>query len=169
VDHAGTLWEAVEASLAELTPWMPWASDDSYEHNRAFLKMSEDAWQRDEAWTFTIFFEGRAAGTVGLNGFEPLLASAELGYWLRTDLVGRGLMTEAAGAVVSFGFNELHLHRIELHAGLANINSIRVAEKLGFRRVGTLRDGSRGQYGWYDCYVFDLLETDDRPDPPPGG
>jgi ribosomal-protein-serine acetyltransferase len=164
-EHARSLWEAVEASLPELTPWMPWASDDSYEHNRDFLKMSHDAWQRSEAWTFTIFFEGRAAGTVGLSGFQPLIASAELGYWLRTDLAGRGLMTEAAAAVVAFGFEEVGLHRIELHAGVANTGSIRVAEKVGFKRVGMLRDGSCGGAGWYDCHVFDLLESDERPGP----
>jgi ribosomal-protein-serine acetyltransferase len=142
---------------------MAWTSDDSYEHSRDFLKMSQDAWQRGEAWIFTIFYEGRAAGTLGLSSFQPLIASAELGYWLRTDLSGRGLMTEAAAAVVDFGFEQVHLHRIELHAGRANAGSIRVAEKLGFRRVGTLRDGSRGADGWYDCYVFDLLESDERP------
>jgi ribosomal-protein-serine acetyltransferase len=162
-DHAESLWEAVEASLAELKPWMPWASDDTYEQNREFLKTSQEAWQKDEAWTFTIFFEDRAAGTLGFSNFEPLLVSAQLGYWLRTDLAGRGFMTEAATAAVDFGFEELHLHRIELHAGLGNIASIRVAEKVGFRRAGMLRDSSRGESGWYDCYVFDLLETDVRP------
>ncbi|MEA2507337.1 MAG: ribosomal-protein-serine acetyltransferase [Actinomycetota bacterium] len=163
IEHARSLWEAVEVSLPELTPWMPWASDDSYEHNRDFLKMCQEAWQRSEAWTFTIMFEGRAAGTVGLSGLQPLIASAELGYWLRTDLAGRGLMTEAAAAVVAFGFGEAGLHRIELHAGVANTGSIRVAEKVGFKRMGMLRDASCGKAGWYDCHVFDLLESDERP------
>ena len=72
-------------------------------------------------------------------------------------------MTEAATAIVTFGFEQLHLHRIELHAGLRNFASIRVAEKLGFQRAGALRDGSRGASGWYDCYVYDLLENDRRP------
>jgi ribosomal-protein-serine acetyltransferase len=163
VAHAESLWEAVEASLSELRPWMAWAIDDSYEQNRDFLKMTESMWQNGDGWTFTIFVDGTAAGTLGLSGYEPLISCAELGYWIRTDLSGRGLMTEAAAAVVDFGFDDLRLHRIELHAGLSNLGSIRVAEKLGFRRAGVLRDGSRGESGWYDCHVFDLLETDDRP------
>jgi ribosomal-protein-serine acetyltransferase len=167
VDHAEPLWRAVEASLSELRPWMAWAIDDSYEHNRDFLTMCETMWQRGEAWTFTVFVDGSAAGTVGLGSCEPLISRAELGYWIRTDLAGRGLMTEAASAVVTFGFDEVGLHRLELHAGVMNANSNRVAEKLGFHRVGLLRDGSRGENGWYDCHLFDLLESDERPLLPP--
>jgi ribosomal-protein-serine acetyltransferase len=163
VEHADSLWAAVERSLPELRPWMAWAADDSNEHNADFLKMCEASWNSGEAWTFTIFVEDRAAGTVGLGPHVPLVRSAELGYWLRTDLAGRGLMTEAARAVVDFAFEELGLHRIELHAGTENAGSIRVAEKLGFQRVGLLRDGSRGEAGWYDCHLFDLLESDPRP------
>ncbi|MEA2485645.1 MAG: ribosomal-protein-serine acetyltransferase [Actinomycetota bacterium] len=163
VAHAESLWAAVETSLAELRPWMAWALDDSYEHNRQFLKMCETMWQRDEGWNFTIFVDDRAVGTVGLGGYEPLIKSAELGYWIRTDLAGRGLVTEAAAAAVTFGFERIGLHRIELHAGTDNAASIRVAEKVGFQRVGLLRDGSRGENGWYDCHLFDLLETDSRP------
>ncbi|MDP9225649.1 MAG: GNAT family N-acetyltransferase, partial [Actinomycetota bacterium] len=147
----------------ELRRWMAWASDDSYERNRDFLKMCESGWAKGEAWTFTIFVADRAAGTVGLASFDALLNSAELGYWLRSDLTGRGYMTEAAAAIVAFGFARLKLHRIELRAGVGNYDSNRVAEKLGFRRGGMLRDGSRGEGGWYDCYAYDLLESDDRP------
>ena len=162
VEHADSLWRVVEVSLPELRPWMAWAIDDSYEHNRDFLTMCETMWQRAEAWTFTLFVGGDAVGTVGLASYQPLISCAELGYWIRTDLAGRGLMTEAGAATVRFGFDDLRLHRLELHAGLRNAASIRVAEKLGFQRAGVLRDGSRGEDGWYDCHVFDLLETDER-------
>jgi ribosomal-protein-serine acetyltransferase len=157
------LWAAIEASLPELRPWMAWAIDDSYQQNRQFLKMCEAMWQRGEGWNFTIFVDGSAEGTVGLGGHEPLIKCAELGYWIRTGLAGRGLVTEAAAAAVTFGFDQIGLHRIELHAGLENFASMRVAEKVGFQRVGVLRDGSRGGGGWYDCHLFDLLETDARP------
>jgi ribosomal-protein-serine acetyltransferase len=160
------MWAAVEASLPELRPWMAWAVDDTHGSNKDFLEMCEAMWSKDQGWTFTIFHNGEVAGTVGLAGHEPLIRSAELGYWIRTDLARRGLMTEAAAAVVDFGFKEVRLHRVELHAGVENLRSIRVAEKLGFQRVGMIRDGSRGEGGWYDCYVYDLLETDARPEYP---
>ena len=157
--HSSALYEAVAASSAELRPWLFWAVDHSLDKSREFTKRCLDLWGVSQ-WTFAICESDRLIGCVGLDSYESFLSSAEIGYWLRTDRAGRGLMTEAAGAVVDFAFGELNLHRIELHADTRNAASIRVAEKLGFARVGLLREGERGEDGWHDCYVFDRLATD---------
>lgn len=93
---------------------------------------------------------------------DPLHSNYEMGYWLRSDLCGRGLMTEAAKAIVEFAFVDLKIHRVELHAGTENHASIRVAQKLGFKREGVLREAGRGAGGFYDSYVFGLLSSDER-------
>jgi ribosomal-protein-serine acetyltransferase len=111
---------------------------------------------------YVIILNGEPAGTVGLDHLQPLISSVDIGYWLRTDLNGRGLMTEAAAAVVEYAFEELAIHRIELRAGVENYGSLRVAEKLGFRRGGELRHGAKNVRDYYDVYVFDLLATDER-------
>jgi RimJ/RimL family protein N-acetyltransferase len=160
--HAEGLVAATTRSLAELRPWMAWAVDADDNATRAFALACEQEWDVS-AWTFTIFLSDEIVGTVALNRFDGLASAAHLGYWLRTDVAGRGLMTEAAAAVVGFGFDELRLHRLELHAAPDNVASVRVAEKLGFKRGGVLRDGSRGASGWHDVLVFDLLVTDPRP------
>jgi ribosomal-protein-serine acetyltransferase len=160
-EHVDAIWTAVESSLAELRPWMPWAVDNSRESTEEFAQGCVADWGVRE-WQFGIHKDGVYVGGIGLQGHAPLTLSAELGYWLRSDQAGNGYMTEAAEAMVRFGFNELGLHRIELAAGVENLASIRVAEKLGFVRGGVLRDRSRGADGWYDCYVFDLLEKEWR-------
>jgi [ribosomal protein S5]-alanine N-acetyltransferase len=133
----------------------------------AFVQASMAAWEAGTDWVFALLLEGDAVGTIGLHEFDRTLEQAELGYWLRTDLGGRGLMTEAARAVVGFGFGDLSLHRIELHAAPGNVASIKVAERVGFRREGLLQDGSRGADGWHDAYVYGLLAGDARRGPPP--
>ena len=152
----------VEASLPELRPWMAWAPTADLKSTRSFARAEARAWG-SSSWTFTILVDDAVAGGVGLNRHDPLLSSAQLGYWVRSDLAGRGLTTEAAGLAVDFAFRELNLHRLELHAAPGNLGSVRVAEKLGFSRGGLLRDGSRGEDGYHDVLVFDLLESDDRP------
>ncbi len=156
------MWDAVVASLPELERYMPWAIDPSFENEQEFLRRAEQEWEADQAWSFVIRFAGQTVGTIGLGDHIPVLRSAHLGYWIRSDLAGRGLTTEAAAAVVDFAFDDLELHRIELHAALDNVGSIRVAEKLGFRRAGILRHAGRGAHGYHDVYVFDLLDTDER-------
>jgi ribosomal-protein-serine acetyltransferase len=158
--HADGLWRAKIASLKELGRWMAWA-DQRRAAQDEFVRAAYDRWGEGE-WVYVVSFKGEPAGTVGLDRLQPLISSADIGYWLRSDLTGRGLTTEAAAAVVEYAFGELAIHRLELRAGIGNNGSIRVAEKLGFRRGGILRHGARNPGDYYDVYVFDLLATDGR-------
>jgi RimJ/RimL family protein N-acetyltransferase len=159
-EHAEAMRDAVAASAEELKPWLIWAVDHDLEKSRTFARRCLEMWGIAE-WTFSIWYGDELIGCIGLDGYHPLLGSVQLGYWLRTDMWGQGLTTEAGTAVIDFAFRRLNLHRIELHADTRNSASIRVAEKLGFSRVGVLRDGERGIDGWHDAYVFDLLSSDD--------
>ncbi len=62
--------------------------------------------------------------------------SAEIGYSLRSDHWGKGLGIEAAKMLTWFAFDELKLHRLTAHCRTHNRPSIRLLEKLGFRREG---------------------------------
>jgi ribosomal-protein-serine acetyltransferase len=161
--HLEGLWAAIESSVEELSRWMAWCVEPKKSETQAFLDGSQRSWEAGTGWNFCLVLDGRAVGTVGIAGHVPLVKSAEIGYWLRSDLAGRGLMTEAASAATRFAFDDLGLHRLELHAGPGNVASIRVAEKLGFKREGLLRDGSYARDGWYDVYVFGLLADDPQP------
>ena len=161
-EYADGLIASIRASLAELQPFMAWAVDHDPRATRSFTEMAERRWDDQTGWTFAVLQEREPVGACSLDRYEALLESCEVGYWMRTDLCSRGLMTEAASAVVEFGFEQLRLHRLELHAAPDNHGSIRIAEKLGFRREGVLRDGSRGIGGFHDVYVFGLLAHDPR-------
>ena len=161
-EHTEGLTDAILASLDELRPWMAWAASPSLEQTRMFTASSEEAWERSMGWTFTILYEDRPAGTVGIDCYQPMLDQAQIGYWIRSDIAGRGYMKEAARAVVEFGFGVIGLHRLELHASPDNIASVRVAESLGFQREGMARDIAKNAYGFYDCLVFGLLADDLR-------
>lgn len=104
--------------------------------------------------------EVRMLGVIELQP-EPA-GSAELGYWLGAPHRGRGVMTEAAAAVVEYGFGALGLQRIHWLAIAGNTASAIVAQRVGFRFEGRRRlsidhRGSRVD-GWYAC----LLADDDR-------
>lgn len=158
--HAGALWQAKEASLNELRRWMAWAEQPRESHE-GFVHAAHERWGEGE-WVYAITVNGVPVGTIGVDRYHPMFSSAELGYWLRSDVSGRGLMTEAAAVVVDYSFDELRIHRLELRAGLENYGSLRVAEKLGFRSAGILRHASRNAWAFYDVKVFDLLATDER-------
>ena len=161
-DHAAGLWSAIEASLRELRMWMSWAEEASAANTKAFTEHAAWEWDEGVGWQFAIVIEGRPSGSLGLNRYDPQWRKANFGYWLRSDLCGRGFVTEAGSALLDFAFEDIALHRLDLIAATENIGSIRVAEKLGFQKEGLMRHGSRSAQGFLDTYMFGLLEDDER-------
>lgn len=77
---------------------------------------------------------------LGRNNEEQKYNRAELGYWIGRDFWGRGIATEAGLAMLSFGFDDLKLHKITSCYYNFNVGSERVQKKLGFKIEGVLRD-----------------------------
>lgn len=107
-----------------------------------------EAWiaRQAQAWTdgleagFVILEQGSEAlvGGIGLR-IAPEHERAELGYWIAVPHWNRGYCTEAAEAVLRFGFEELGLHRIHASHFSTNPASGRVMVKLGMRHEGCRR------------------------------
>jgi RimJ/RimL family protein N-acetyltransferase len=85
---------------------------------------------------------------------------AELGYWLGADAWGRGYATEAAGAILDFGFRDLGLERIYAQVLEGNDASCRVLEKLGMINEGTRRRHVRKGRKLWDVDMFGLLRDE---------
>ncbi len=80
---------------------------------------------------------------------------------LHRDHHGQGYATEAARALLGYGFEELDLHRIIATCQPENPASYRVMEKLGMRREGHFRQCiDRGQGVWWDEYFYALLKDE---------
>lgn len=94
---------------------------------------------RRGSWTWAVTFEGIVVGTCSLTVSSRADARGELGYVLSRDCWGRGLTTEAAAAVLGFGFTDAGLARVEATCRPENTGSRRVLEKIGMQREGLLR------------------------------
>ena len=80
---------------------------------------------------------------VGFCGFTPTAAGPEMGWRLASQHWGRGLATEAARAVLAYGFERLRFRRVTATVQSANLASRRVAEKLGLECVETIERNGR--------------------------
>ncbi|WP_437874814.1 GNAT family N-acetyltransferase [Sorangium sp. So ce513] len=78
---------------------------------------------------------GEKLGWCGLRWHEDI-ARADLGYRFFREHWGNGYASEAGAACVRYAFEELGLPGLVAHAMLENAASVRVLEKLGFRRTG---------------------------------
>lgn len=93
-------------------------------------------------WGLVLRGEGRLIGFNGLK-YLPELGEVDLGYRLRRDCWGRGFATESSLAIARFGFEVLGLERILGLVLPGNHASVRVLEKIGMRREGSVEyDGA---------------------------
>jgi ribosomal-protein-serine acetyltransferase len=158
------LWEAVDGSRWHLERWLPWVPFNATpEASLRYAEASALDWDAGRAVRFAIRDRATRAllGVVGLDACIHLHRSCELGYWLRLEATGRGLMTEAAKACVDFAFGRMGLHRIRCAAATDNAPSLRVISRLGFRFEGIARQAEWVGSRWLDHALFARLSTDD--------
>lgn len=104
---------------------------------------------------------GHLVGVVGLTlENDPEQERATLGYWIGTSYWNRGFATEAARAVVDFGFARRHLHRLSAEHFGENPASGRVMQKLGMTREGLLRAHFFRFGQFHDVVCYGLLRTE---------
>ncbi|MGV8896833.1 MAG: GNAT family N-acetyltransferase [Rhodoglobus sp.] len=118
-------------------------------------------------WAIRRLDDPALLGVIELKPGE--LRSAELGYWLGHPHRGTGIMTEAAAAVIDFGFSRAGAGLIHIGwaAIVGNIGSATVAQKIGMRYEGVRRQGLPHRDHRRDAWVASILSTDDRT-PQPG-
>jgi RimJ/RimL family protein N-acetyltransferase len=106
-------------------------------------------WMADgEALVFYPFERATGAliGRIDLHTLDLDACRAEIGYVCDSRLTGRGLMREAALAVVEFGF-EIGFERIEAMSDARNVRAVRFALGMGFEHEGVLRRHERDPQG----------------------
>lgn len=164
-----TAWAELRTKSRDfLTPWEPrWSSS---ELTRASFRRRIRHYHRDVredvAYPFFVHStpENRLMGGLTLSNVRRGVSQAcTLGYWVGLPYARRGHMSASLRAVVPFVFEVLGLHRIEASCLPANAASIRLLEKLGFRREGLARRYLMINGQWQDHLLFALLEDDPRP------
>ena len=113
-------------------------------------------------WGIALKDTGRIIGTCTLAGLDRQNRRAEIGFALAFDCWGSGYMTESLGALLRFAFEDLHLHRIEADVDPRNETTLRLLERLGFRREGYLRERWIVGAEINDTVFLGLLESDWR-------
>ncbi len=110
-------------------------------------------------WAITRRSDDVLMGAIGIDVVVEHQRGA-LGYWLGVPFWSQGYMSEAARAVVTFGFDTLGLHRIEAACLTRNPASARVMEKAGLVYESTARDFILKHGIFEDLATYALLSGD---------
>ncbi|MFI0607561.1 MAG: GNAT family N-acetyltransferase [Anaerolineae bacterium] len=101
------LKQAIDANLAHLRPWMPWALDEPSAPDvvEARVQQFADRFARGEDWIYALFAPD-GSQVLGGSGLHPRIGPSglEIGYWLDAAHTGRGLASEATAALTCAAF-----------------------------------------------------------------
>ena len=111
-------------------------------------------------WAIADRATDRLLGHCTLFALERAHARCEVGYALSRAAQGRGLASEAVRCALTHVFDTLGMERIEADVDPRNDRSVRLLERLGFRREGLLRARWRVSGEVQDAYFYGLLRAE---------
>lgn len=114
-------------------------------------------------WGIALREEHQLIGSCGFHHFDRGFHRAETGYALHRAHWGKGIMTEAESAILTYGFTEMGLHRVEAVIDIANVRSKDLLLKLGFTYEGNLRQRYHFRDRFEDEHYFGLLKDEWHP------
>lgn len=144
-------------------PWGPNNRQATAEFVEKTLAWQAEDPRREYSMAICLRSSGEHIGGISLT-LDDARTSGELGWILRKDMWRNGYTTEAAHALMRFGFEQLGLHRITARCNADNTASYRVMEKLRMRREAHFRSACYERVGdhkeWTDELVYAILKTE---------
>ena len=147
--------------VVKTTLGLPWPY--TYEVASKWVSTRKEKEENKEAYELAICFKenpNKVIGCVSLMDINPRAKRAEMGYWVNRNYWRQGIATEAAKAMLEFGFKELDLHSIIARYFDINPASGRVMEKCGMTYIGKIRDHEFRFDKYYNVDYYEMLCTD---------
>jgi len=159
--HAEPLYQLVKANRLHLREWLPWVDQmRSLDDFRKYINSCKQRYANHTEMGYVIMQNQVMIGRLGLHNIDLHNKSGSIGYWLGKEWVGKGIITRCCKAAIYEGFSNLHLNRIEIRAATANFKSQAIAERLGFKKEGIIRQGEFVNNAFIDLYVYSMLKED---------
>jgi RimJ/RimL family protein N-acetyltransferase len=146
--------------------FLPWGPDTP-KQTKDFLKAMSRERRRKVRHSYELAVvlksDKRVTGGCGIRIKNFSQREGDIGYGYHPDYWGNGYATEAARAIVDFGFTRLGLHRIWATHDPLNPASGRLLKRIGMKREGFLRSHMFMKGKWRSSWLYAILETDRRP------
>lgn len=159
--HAEELFKLTDQNREYLGQWLPWVdSVQQPEDTTQFIKQSQQQWIDNQGFQAAILVDNHIAGTIGHHKIDWQKRKTSLGYWLGKSYQGRGIMTTCFAAVIQHAFDELELHRVEIHCAVDNHKSRAIPTKLGFSEEAILKEAIQLNGIFKNRVIYSMLSSE---------
>lgn len=174
--YRGELVELKALDKANINTYMRWFQDADVvgltwaQTAAPVTKEQEEAWfesvskaKNSHVFAIHALADNRLIGNCGLEEIDPKNRSAIFGIVIgEKDYWGRGYGTDATRTLLRFAFDELNLHRVELHVFAFNERAVKAYQKAGFQEEGRRREAIFRHGRYWDAIVMGVLASEWR-------
>ncbi len=139
--------------------WIP----ETIEDVEVFIGKISEQINVPETWFQFVIIDKetqKIVGDLGIHFIDSENKQAEIGCTLNKDLQNKGFATESVKKVIDYLFNKLNKHRIFTSIDPDNKNSIRLVERIGFRKEAHFIESLLINGKWVDDLIYALIEKD---------
>lgn len=151
------------ASDPEVSKYQPWGPNSEAD-TKSFLEESIKSQLDNPRYSYEIAVvrkeDKKLIGACSIYVSSPKNREGWIGYCYNQEYWGNGYASEAAEAIIEFGFKYLKLHRIFATCDPNNIGSAKVLEKTGMNKEGRLREHKYQKGQWRDSFLYSILEQE---------
>ena len=139
--------------------WIP----ESLEEVLAMIARQPQEFNTNDTWYQLVIIEtisNSVIGDIGVHFIGNDGLQCELGITLQKAFQGKGYAKETMLAVIDYLFKHLNKHRITTSIDPNNVNSIRLMERIGFRKEAHFKESISINGEWVDDVVYALLQKE---------
>ncbi len=150
------------AGYLRYNPWTYRSELDVRAFVHMFITWSKEQPRRKYQLAIVLRQDGQLIGNCGIRMQNAHAQIADLGYEIDQRYWNQGYATEAARALLDFGFGHLGLHRIWAQCIAENSASAHVLEKIGMTYEGCHRESEWMKNRWWSILQYAILEYEWR-------
>lgn len=153
----------LQDSIEELREWFQFFdTDELNQTNKKWLEVNQFNWDKGTEHCFKITQNGktRQLGEIRINHINYSHKFANITFWIRSGEEGKGIITRVVRKVIDICFSDLQLNRVELYMSINNLASKRIAEKVGAKLEGVMRNRIVRKGKIEDAYLYSVIKDD---------
>lgn len=149
------------ANDENVTRFLTWQPHESADATKQLLEGWVAGYDSEKTYNWAIEYKGQAIGSISVVRMSDRSEYAELGYCSGYNYWNKGIMTEAANAVIDYLFAEIGVNRIGISHAKENPGSGKVAQKCGMVYEGTKREYFKTSTGKFvDLVDYGILKSE---------
>lgn len=161
IAHSQELYDLTERNRDYLREWLPWLDYiQSRSDTEKFIESTIKESLAGGAPNFAVLYKGSICGVAGFHKINKQHKIGSIGYWLGKSYNGNGIITTAVKELLSIGFCEFYLNKIEIHCAEGNVKSRAIPERLGFTYEATLRQCEWLYSKYVDHAIYSILASE---------